>query len=249
MKNTQEIKLSTSSVTPKTFIVFDLETNGKSHIEDRILEIYAIGITLLPKTVRIKEFHRLIKIEQNNVDLFIQLVRGWDNNFLNEYGVHPEQAITEFYKFIRDYQQKDPNTLISGYNITGFDNKFIKKAFKRYGLGLDIDYMAFDCFIEYKSVLLKSNNGEYLKDWRRRHKRVLNNEYAYNKIMTTSGVRVGLSLREACHAYRIDFNDNMAHFAKYDTIKSLQLLIHLMPAWFDKAKSKLIAEKIKHILS
>lgn len=234
---------------PSVIIVFDIETNGRSFNEDRILEIYALAINLTGTKPRFKSFHRTVKIEENNVDLFIQLTRGWTNEYLNKNGVYPQDAINEFVGFINRETLKIPPSdyLLVGYNTIQFDNKFLKKYFREYRIEMELDSVTFDCFLENKAIVLGIRSGEYIKDWRKLHKRMLNNDYS-RPLAEIGANTEGLSLRDACIRNGIDFSVNNAHHAQYDTIKCLQLLIQQKPAWFIKHKTA-ITSHIKKLLA
>lgn len=204
-------------------LLYDFETNGQSPETDRILEVY---IAYYSKGIMSKDYHSYVKIGNNNVDLYTYLKTRWTPDFLNENGKEIPEVLAEAYSlFLRNEQ-----SLIAGYFIIQFDNRFFRKYQKRYGFPeIDFDNRTFDIGLEYKASLLGMYDKKFKrKQWREAHRYVLKNDYT--RLLHERGYR--LKFENCCDYYSVDYDSKKLHHAKYDTIKSIEVLQKQRPEWF-----------------
>ena len=208
---------------PKNILFYDLETNGASHELDRILEVYAAKYNLTSREKE-KEFHSLVKIDDNNVELFAFHKTGWTEEYLNTNGRPIQNVAIDFYKLLTE----DNTTLLCGFYIRNFDNHFWRKYEKRYSLPrFPYDHRTFDCAIEYKAELAGLYERFPKDDWRKVHDMVLANNY--KTLIKRSGY--GLKTEDCCKYYHIPVNAKKQHQAKYDTELVIELLKKQRPGW------------------
>lgn len=206
---------------------YDLETNGVSHSLDRILEVYFLKVVLLEKKrlKRLSEFHSYVKIENNHVDMYAFHKNGWTEEFLNTKGRPMDQVVKDVYEILSE----DNDTILCGYFIRTFDNLFLKKMERRYGLpAFNFEENTFDIALEYKAQLAGLYERFPKEKWRMVHEMVLNNDYSHY-IKKTS---YGLKTEECCRYYGIPVDSSKQHNAKYDTVLAMEILKKQKPEWF-----------------
>ncbi|MGI6578682.1 MAG: type I-E CRISPR-associated endoribonuclease Cas2e [Saccharofermentanales bacterium] len=106
-------------VTPITYIVIDIETDGLDESENTIIELGAVKIAGEKRT----EFSRLVCYEKKLPDSIMELT-GITESILREEGIPLDEALDEFLNFISD-------GILVGYGID-FDIRFIDKALERF---------------------------------------------------------------------------------------------------------------------
>ena len=84
---------------PRKFIILDLETTGLSPLNDEIIEIGAVLITLGESSH--KTFQQLIK-PKKKIPARITTITGISQNMVDECGVTIEEALPRFLEFIGD---------------------------------------------------------------------------------------------------------------------------------------------------
>lgn len=211
---------------PKRIIVYDLETNGRSTLLDRILEVYMLVYDTDEKKI-VKEYHSLVQIEFNHVHLYVYCKTGWTRDYLNEHGRSIADVITDVHQILKE----EENTIVSGYNIRQFDNKFLQKYFRRYELpSFDFERKSFDCYIDQKAHLLGMKKSRCPKNWQDIHDRIIVNHY--NKQISEMGHK--MALQDTCTFYGISVDQQQQHHAKYDTMLAFEILKRQRPDWIKK---------------
>ena len=131
-------------IASSNIVVYDLETTGLNPELDEIIEIGAIKIEKGKITKRFASFVKpLNKISDETIKI---------NHITNEMVANApkiEDVIVDFYNFCE-------GCIISGYNNTDFDNKFLKKALAKVGLKLTNQNL--DVFLLARTKKLKTNN-------------------------------------------------------------------------------------------
>ncbi len=112
-----------------SFVVFDIETTG---LDPESCEITEIGAVKIVGGVIKERFASFVKPNGKIPKEVQELTHITDEMVANAPSI--EYVIRDFYDFTR-------GSIISGYNIIGFDMKFITKAGKNYGLKFDNDLL------------------------------------------------------------------------------------------------------------
>ena len=140
--------------TPKSYIVVDLETTGRNHYEDDIIEIGAIKYI---NNIEVDRFSALVKTPKTLSKDIIKLT-GITNEILNKYGEEKANVITSFYSFLGD-------DIVIGHNITSFDSKFIEDAFQEVlGCHFKNDYIDTLYLARKELPSLKHHSLKYLAE-------------------------------------------------------------------------------------
>lgn len=212
---------------PDKILLYDFETNGVSHSLDRILEVYMQKLSLTGRPKILREFYSLIKIDDNHVDMYAFHKNGWTEDFLNENGRPMEDVMKDSFEILNE----DNDTILCGYFIKTFDNKFFEKMRRRYGFPeFDFSNKTFDIALEYKAKLAGLYERFPRENWKMVHDMVLNNDYSHYIKKT----QYGLKTEESCRYYGIPVDSKKQHNAKYDTSLALQILQKQRPEWFTK---------------
>ena len=109
------------------FVVFDLETTGLDPENCEITEIGAVKIEKGEITQRFASFCRT----KNPIPFDVQELTGITNEMIKD-APCVEDVVYDFYEWSK-------GCIISGYNIVGFDLKFIKKVATRIGIKFEND--------------------------------------------------------------------------------------------------------------
>ena len=220
---------------PKRIIIYDLETNGRSTVSDRILQVGLIVFdTELQKVIR--TFNSLVKIGTNHVDYFLYHYTGWTREYLNEYGADLGAVVQEVYDIIHE----EPDTVMAGYNIRQFDNKFFVKYVRKFSLKpFRFEEKSFDVYLDYKAHLLGFKKTKYPGNWKDIHDRIIVNHY--NKQLTDQGFR--MKFKDACDFYGIEINEGDQHHATYDAQLTFEMLKRQRPDWIKK-KAVIVFENL-----
>lgn len=126
------------------FVVFDLETTGLDPEECEITEIGAVKIENGEITERFASFAKT----KNPIPEEVQRLTNITNQMVAN-APRVEDVIYDFYEWSRE-------CIISGYNIVGFDMKFLKKVADR--LGLKFDNEVIDAYIVARQSNLRAGN-------------------------------------------------------------------------------------------
>lgn len=116
--------------TGRPLIVYDLETTGLSSTKDRIIEIAAIKYHIDPQEdgdynmVETDIYHQYINPEYELPEVIVNLTGITDDKLRNM----PTEA-----ECIDDIEAFFDGCIVSGYNITTFDNKFMHELYGRFG--------------------------------------------------------------------------------------------------------------------
>ena len=125
-------------------VVFDIETTGLDPDTCEITELGAVKIEHGEITERFTSFAR----PQNPIPSDVQKLTNITNEMVAN-APKIEDVIIDFYNWTRD-------CIISGYNIVGFDLKFVKKIINK--LGLPFDNTVIDAFIVAKQANIYPSN-------------------------------------------------------------------------------------------
>lgn len=104
------------------YVVIDVETTGMSAVGDSLIEVAALRIK---NGKAVEEFSKLIKID-DVIPAEICNLTGIDDVLLEREGECEEDVLKGLMNFVG-------NDKLVGYNIS-FDNKFLKLAYKKYGI-------------------------------------------------------------------------------------------------------------------
>ncbi len=133
-------------VASNDIVVYDLETTG---LDPENCEIIEIGAIKIEKGVITKKFSTFVKPIEEIPESATKI-----NHITNEMVANApkiEDAIVDFYNFSK-------NCIISGYNNTDFDNKFLRKAYQKVGLQLLNENI--DVLLLARSKHLKTPNSK-----------------------------------------------------------------------------------------
>ena len=125
-------------------VVFDIETTGLDPETCEITEIGAVKIENGEVTERFSSFAK----PKNPIPLEVQELTNITNDMVKD-APKIEDVIIDFYNWTR-------GCVISGYNIVGFDLKFIKKVTNK--LGLPFDNTVIDAYIVAKQANIHPSN-------------------------------------------------------------------------------------------
>lgn len=126
------------------FVVFDLETTGLNPEECEITEIGAVKIE---NGEIIERFYSFAK-PKNPIPEEVEALTHITNKMVAD-APRVEDVVYDFYDWSR-------GCIISGYNIVGFDMKFLKKVADRIGVKFDNEVV--DAFIIARQSNLKTGN-------------------------------------------------------------------------------------------
>ena len=127
-----------------SFVVFDIETTG---LDPETCEITEIGAVKIENGEITERFQSFAKPSHPIPDEVVKLT-----NITNEMVAHApriEDVVYDFYDWSR-------NCIISGYNIVGFDMKFIRKVAEKIGVKFDNELI--DAFIVARQSGLRLGN-------------------------------------------------------------------------------------------
>lgn len=125
-------------------VVFDLETTG---LNSDICEITELGAVKIEKGEITERFSSFAK-PKFSIPPEIQELTGITDDMV-AHAPRIEDVIYDFYEWSR-------NCVISGYNIVGFDMKFLKKVAN--SIGLNFDNEVIDTYIIAKQSKLRASN-------------------------------------------------------------------------------------------
>lgn len=213
---------------PNRIIVYDLETNGRSTVSDRILQVGLIVFDVVKQKV-LYTYNSLVKIENNHVDYFLYHHTGWTQEYLNHYGRNLKDVVSDVY----DILHEEPNTTIAGYNIRAFDNRFFLKYVRKYSLlPFKFEDKSFDTYLDYKADLLHFKKSNCPGNWKDIHDKIIVNHY--NRKLMDEGHR--MKFKDACDFYGISINENSQHHAPYDAELTFEMLRRQRPDWIRSKK-------------
>ncbi len=132
------------NIMSNTFVVFDIETTG---LDPETCEITEIGAVKVVDGVIKERFASFVKIS-GKIPKEVQEITHITDDML-KFAPSLENVIQDFYDWTR-------GSIISGYNIIGFDMKFIQKAGKKFGLKFDNDLL--DVLIIARTSSLRVSN-------------------------------------------------------------------------------------------
>lgn len=140
----EEKPIYNDNIMNNTFVVFDIETTG---LDPETCEITEIGAVKIVNGVIKERFASFVKISGKIPKEVQEITHITDDMLRNAPSL--ENVIRDFYDWTR-------NCIISGYNIIGFDMKFIQKAGKKFGLKFDNDLL--DALIIARTSNLRVSN-------------------------------------------------------------------------------------------
>lgn len=133
-------------VASRDIVVYDLETTG---LDPESCEIIEIGAIKIEKGKITKKFSTFVKPLLPIPESATKINHITDDMVENAPKI--EDVIIDFYKFSKD-------CIISGYNNTEFDNKFLRKAYQKVNLPFENDNL--DVMLLAKSKHLKTKNSK-----------------------------------------------------------------------------------------
>lgn len=126
------------------FVVFDLETTGLDFETSEIIEIGAVKI----ENGEIKERFLSFAKPKFPIPLEAQKINNITNEMV-EFAPKIEDVIIDFYNWSKD-------CIISGYNIVGFDMKFLTKVASKIGIKFENEII--DTMIVVRQSKLRTTN-------------------------------------------------------------------------------------------
>lgn len=127
-----------------SIVVFDIETTGLNPEICEITEIGAVKIDHGEITERFSSFAK----PKFSIPTEVQELTGITDEMV-AYAPRIEDVIYDFYEWSK-------GCIISGYNIVGFDLKFVKKVADRIGIKFDNDVI--DTYIVVRQSSIRANN-------------------------------------------------------------------------------------------
>ena len=127
-----------------TFVVFDIETTG---LDPETCEITEIGAVKIENGVIKERFSSFVK-PTVPIPMEVQLLTHITDEMVKD-APSIENVIADFYDWTR-------GCVLSGYNVIGFDMKFIKKAGQKYNYRFDNDVV--DTMIVVRTSGLRCSN-------------------------------------------------------------------------------------------
>lgn len=131
-------------IASRNIVVYDLETTG---LDPETCEIIEIGAIKIEKGKITKKFSTFVKPITPIPESATKI--NHITNEMVENAPKIEDVIIDFYKFTK-------GCVISGYNNTDFDNKFLRKAYQKVNLSLENDNL--DVMLIARSKHLKISN-------------------------------------------------------------------------------------------
>lgn len=126
------------------FVVFDIETTG---LDPETCEITELGAVKIENGEVTERFQSFAKPSHPIPEQVVQLTGITDEMVAN--APRPEDVVYDFYEWSR-------GCIISGYNIIGFDMKFIRKVAEKIGVKFDNELI--DAFIVARQSGLRLGN-------------------------------------------------------------------------------------------
>lgn len=146
----------------KRIIIYDLETNGFPSETNQPIEVCLKII----EEGKIEYYHSFVNIIGgiNHVPYHITGLTGITKEILDEKGRDFDIVFNEVHEIFN----REGNFVI-GYNIVGFDNRFLELVFKKIGKPMP-KLQCFDCQMEFKAKItgLKKAEGETKASFYRR---------------------------------------------------------------------------------
>lgn len=108
---------------PNEYIVYDLETSGRSYNYDRIIEFAALKVS---NGVIVNKYQSLINPERRISDIVTDKTGITNSMLVNAPTI--QEVISEIKSFLG-------NSILVGHNITSFDNYFLNTVYSQNNLG------------------------------------------------------------------------------------------------------------------
>ncbi len=136
-----------------SFVAFDIETTGLSHISDSIIELAAIRV-VNGKVVEEKEFlfQELVHPDKKNIPRSVERLTGITNEMVKDAKMIWE-ILPEFVEFIKD-------DILVGYNCKKFDSWFLYDAGKACNITINNQYYDAENLAEKLSGIINSTNNK-----------------------------------------------------------------------------------------
>lgn len=155
------------NITPRKYVVVDIETTGCNHFKDDIIEIGAIRYDNGNEVGRLS----LLLKTSHCLSAAITQLTGITNEMLDKDGVNPEEAIKALCDFCKD-------DIVMGHNFTTFDSKFLNDAYNKYlNISFENDfvdtlYLAKEIYPDMKNRTLKDLSEMFKIDYSKAHRAV-----------------------------------------------------------------------------
>lgn len=160
------------------FVVFDLETTGLDFENSEIIEIGAVKIENGKIIERFSSFSK----PKYPIPIDVQKINNITNEMV-EFAPKIEDVIVDFYNWSQD-------CIISGYNIIGFDMKFLNKVASKIGIKFENEII--DTMIVVRQSNLRVKNFKLITVTKALGINLLDAHRAYNDAEATAKVLLEL---------------------------------------------------------
>ena len=204
----------------KRLIVYDFETTGFTHSYP-----VQIGIMVIEKDGTSNTYMNYIQCEMP-IEPGAYRIHKISEAKVKALGKIREDVMEVLNKLINQ-----PDTIVIGHNILGHDNAVLNKFFKEYGYQELPDSDCFDTSAQMKMEMLGWEKP-FEESWGDFHQR--------NMRKKAKGLKH--SMEEALRYYKIPFDPNRLHDAKYDVECNYQVFLKQIEAISDKYGEASIVE-------
>lgn len=202
------------SLQDKRIILFDTETEGLNLRGSRPWQI--AWVEMKNGEVINKEMHYLAW-DNLNVSKEAAAVTGFDKRVYDEKKEDPKEIIEKFWELIYE-----PDTIIAGQNILGFDIFILNIARREVGFLEDYSFL-------YKCIDTVPLSRAYLLDFRRSENESII-EFCYKLLNFRPKGRISVKLSSMLDRFGIKYKEDKLHDALIDTEMTGELFIRLIRA-------------------
>lgn len=201
-----------SSIKGKKLVVFDTETEGLNLHSSKPWQI--AWVEMLNGKVVNKEMHYLAW-DDINVSKEAAAVTGFDINVYNAKKEDPKLIIEKFWKLI-----SDPNVVVVGQNVLGFDIFMLEEVRRLVGLPTDFSYLSRVCDTvslsrAYLCGIAKSPEESMV-------------EFCFKMLNYKPEKRISVKLNKMLAHFGIDYDESKLHDALVDTEMTAELALRLL---------------------
>lgn len=202
------------SLEGKRIILFDTETEGLNLRSSRPWQI--AWVEMQDGKVLNKEMHYLAW-DDLNVSKEAAAITGFDKRVYDEKKEDPKKIIEKFWELIYE-----PDTIIAGQNILGFDIFILNIARREVGFLEDYSFL-------YKCIDTVALSRAYLLDFRRSENESII-EFCYKLLNFKPKGRISVKLSSMLDRFGIKYKEDKLHDALVDTEMTGELFIRLFRA-------------------
>jgi DNA-directed DNA polymerase III PolC len=206
------VRFEDSSLKGKKLVVFDTETEGLNLHSSKPWQI--AWVEMLNGKVVNKEMHYLAW-DDINVSKEAAAVTGFDINVYNAKKEDPKLIIEKFWKLI-----SDPNVVVVGQNVLGFDIFMLEEVRRLVGLPTDFSYLSRVCDTvslsrAYLCGIAKSPEESMV-------------EFCFKMLNYKPEKRISVKLNKMLAHFGIDYDESKLHDALVDTEMTAELALRLL---------------------